>query len=139
MRIGFRIVDIHTGEFGWLALSLEKAVEFGYRSLVKRIGKYIVIEDEALRIGVNALKRFSNNKSILGIDEIGPMELSITILRLEIIKSINSTNKALLVVHKNLRDKDIIKILSEKNAQVYTITEENRDKIHEEIIKKIVQ
>ncbi|MEM4442284.1 MAG: nucleoside-triphosphatase [Ignisphaera sp.] len=140
VRIGFRIIDIHTGDSGWLALSLEKSVALGYSSLGKRIGRYVVLEDDVIRIGVNALRKFynSSNKSILGIDEIGPMELSVDELRKEIIKSLSLAEKALLVVHRNLNDRDIVEILNKKNSKMYVVTEDNRNKIHMELIQKLL-
>ncbi|MEM1542228.1 MAG: nucleoside-triphosphatase [Ignisphaera sp.] len=139
-RIGFRIIDIHTGESGWLALSIEKSVALGYSLLSKRIGRYVVLEDDVIRIGVNALRRFysSNNKSILGIDEIGPMELAVDKLRTEIIKSLSLAEKALLVVHRNLNDRDIAEVLNKKNPKTYVVTEDNRNKIHMELTQKLL-
>ncbi|MEM4788636.1 MAG: nucleoside-triphosphatase [Ignisphaera sp.] len=131
IRVGFRIVDINTGESGWLALAIDKAPKLGYKISGRRIGRYVVVEDEATRIGVNALTRYiSGEKSILGIDEIGPMELSISMLRKEIIRKLSEAEKALVVVHRNLNDKEIIEILRRQNAKIYTVTGNNRDKLH---------
>ncbi len=136
-RIGFKIIDIYTNDQGWLAISIDKAIQIGITKQLKRIGKYLVVYNEARTIGVNALRRsYSDPNGILGIDEIGPMELSIGELRREIILAIMKSNRALLVVHKNLGDRDIINILKKRNAIFYTILESNREFIHDEIAEK---
>ncbi len=138
-RIGFKIIDIHTNDQGWLAISMDKAIQMGFNRYSKRIGKYFVVYDEAKTIGINALRRiYSDPNGILGIDEIGPMELSIDELRKEIISAIMKSSKALLVIHKNLSDKNIIDILKRKNTVFYTVLESNREFIHDEIAKIFV-
>lgn len=138
-RIGFKIIDIHTNDQGWLAISMDKAIQMGFNRYSKRIGRYFVVYDEAKTIGINALRRiYSDPNGILGIDEIGPMELSIDELRKEIISAIMKSNKALLVVHRNLSDRDIIDIFKRRNALFYTVLESNREFIHDEIAKMFV-
>ncbi len=138
-RIGFKIIDIMSGESGWLALEILRARQMGYRVSGRRIGRYVVIESEAERIGVAALSRGFGEKSILGIDEVGPMELSIDRLRLEIIKALETTTKCIIVVHRSLGDTEITGILRRKGFEIISITEENRGYIHMEIIKKFIQ
>lgn len=138
-RVGFRIVDISTGESGWLALAIDKAPKLGYKVSGRRIGRYVVIEDEAARIGINALMRStSGKKAILGIDEIGPMELSIPMLRREIIRKLSEAEKALVVVHRNLNDREIIEILRRQNTKMYTVTEDNRDKLYSILVNDLM-
>jgi len=66
------------------------------------------------------------------------MELSVDELRKEIIKSLSLAEKALLVVHRNLNDRDIVEILNKKNSKMYVVTEDNRNKIHMELIQKLL-
>jgi len=139
-RIGFRIVDISTGESGWLALAIDKASMLGYKVAGRRIGRYVVIEDEASRIGINALTRSTGSgKAILGVDEIGPMELSIPRLKREIIRKLSEVEKAMVVVHRNLSDTEIIEIFRRRNAKMYTVTEGNRDNLHSVLINDFIQ
>jgi nucleoside-triphosphatase len=139
-RVGFRIVNILNGDSGWLALSIDKAIKLGYSLKSKKVGRYVVIEEEAVRVGVNALKMFVNNRnSILGIDEIGPMELSISKLRYEILKSIANAENALLVIHRNLNDNEIISLLQKKNAKIHTVTEDNRESLPSILINEMTK
>jgi nucleoside-triphosphatase len=137
-RIGFKIIDLHSKEYGWLALDLLKARQMGYEIHGKRIGRYIVIESEAERIGVPALSKALDEKSILGIDEIGPMELSINRLRLEIIRALKDAVKSIVVVHRNLNDVEIADVLKRKGFELISITEANRGYIYREIVKKFI-
>lgn len=139
VRIGFKIIDIFSGDSGWLALSLDKVSELGYRTKGIRIGRYVVIEDDAVRIGVNALRREVKGRSILGIDEIGPMELSIPMLRAEIIRSLASVEKAVTVIHRGLRDEEILSIFKKRNAKTYIVTEHNRSMLHITLINELLK
>jgi nucleoside-triphosphatase len=140
VRVGFRIVNIVNGDSGWLALSIDKALQLGYSLKGRRIGRYVVIEDEAVRVGVNALKMFVNDRSsILGIDEIGPMELSIPVLRTEILRSLAIANNALLVIHRNLNDNEVLSIFRRKNAKIYTVTEVNRASLPEILVNEMMK
>jgi len=123
-RIGFKIVDIATGEEGWLARA-------GYNG--PRIGRYGVVIEEAARIGGAALRRAIQNKTITIIDEIGPMELVIPLIRKLIIEVLDTSNPIIGVIHRGLKNKDpeiYKKIVS--TGQIITVTEENRDRLQEE-------
>ncbi len=122
-RIGFKIVDIWSGKFDWLA-------RVDYPGKIK-IGRYTVLEDNVNRILVDIASSTSNS-DIIAIDEIGPMELSIKSMKDFILKVINSDEKPLLaVVHRSLRD-------SVKGGKLYTITFDNRDTIKYEILNYIL-
>ncbi|MEM0154087.1 MAG: nucleoside-triphosphatase [Ignisphaera sp.] len=138
-RIGFRIVDIRSGVSGWLALELSKAQQMGYGSSGRRVGKYVVIESEAERIGVAALSKPPMEGSVLGIDEVGPMELSIARLRLEIIRALEYAVRGIVVIHRNLSDVEVAGVLRRRGFDVVNVTEANRDNLHREIIRKFIQ
>jgi len=135
-RIGFKIVNIATGAQGWLAIILEKAAELGYGvRYMKRLGKYVIIENEAERIGKESLMR--QQEGVLAIDEIGPMELSIEGLRKAIIQALYEATNILVVLHRNMRDPDIINALNKKGVQIFRLTKLNRNKIYEEVLNNV--
>ncbi len=137
-RVGFKIVDIATGDEGWLAMSIEKARAIGIDvSRRRRVGRYVVIEEDALRVGIRALRR-CGNANLVAIDELGPMELRIAELRREIINTLWSSSNALLVVHRNLRDEEVSKVLRAKEAKLIVVTEENRGCLPEMIVREFV-
>ncbi len=124
-RVGFLIVDLETERSGWLARA-------GYHSSIK-IGRYGVIVDDVIKIGVPALKRALAYSHIIAIDEIGPMELNVEDLRNAIIEALSSDKIKLLVFHRLLpkRDPEVHMLL--RNLKIIEITFENR----EEILKKV--
>jgi len=135
-RIGFKIVDIARGTQGWLAVIPEKAIELGYDiNNMKRVGKYVTIEGEAERIGRESLIR--QQKGVLVIDEIGPMELSITGLRKAIIQALYEATDILVAIHRNMKDFEIINALNKKGVQILTLTKLNRNRIYEEVLNKV--
>lgn len=138
-RIGFRIVDIRSGESGWLALELSRARQMGYGSGGRMVGKYVVIESEAERIGLAALSKPPMEGSVLGIDEVGPMELSIARLRLEIIRALEYAVRSIVVIHRNLSDVEVASVLKRRGFDVVNVTETNRGNLHREIIRKFIQ
>ncbi len=135
-RIGFRIVDIVTGSSGWLALSLDKVDREKLGQYKRRVGRYVVVEDQACKIGIEALDRCIE-ADLVAIDELGPMELSLEALRKRIIEVLSSAKNALLVVHRNLRDREILRVLNSKETRLYTVTEANRSQLPTTILSQL--
>ncbi len=135
VRIGFRIVDIGSGESDWLALEVSRAMSLGYKS-GPRVGKYLVLEDRALRIGLNALSKVGC-VDVLAIDELGPMELRISELRRHIIQALSKARNALLVVHWRLSDNTLLRLLAD--ALRYTVTPANRTHLPQEIVSTLMK
>lgn len=123
-RIGFMIIDLATGEQGWLA-------KVGYPG--PRISRYGIVEDDVRRIGVNAILRGVSNADILVIDEIGPMELMVSELRKAIIKALMTNKPTLGVIHRGLkrRDPHVYRIIK-GSSRIIVVTLENRQRLMEE-------
>ena len=69
-RSGFKIHDLASGEEGWLA----RVGEAG-----QRIGRYGVVSQDVERVGVKALtEAVKNDGSLVLIDEVGPMEMTVS-------------------------------------------------------------
>ncbi|MEM3521769.1 MAG: nucleoside-triphosphatase, partial [Candidatus Bathyarchaeia archaeon] len=68
-RVGFQIINLQTGEKGWLAHVSQP--------IGPKVGKYRVNVQDLIRVGVKAIEEAIMNPSIkvIAIDEIGPMEL----------------------------------------------------------------
>ncbi len=116
-RIGFKIVDLLSGREAWLAKK-------GYPSPV-RVGAYGVVVEEASPLIEEALTNALIKADIIGIDEIGPMELKIPVFREKLFEILNSGKPLILVIHYRLRDNAILKQLS--NAEKIVLSFENRE------------
>ncbi len=117
-RIGFRVIDLLTGKEGWLA-------KRHYPSRI-RIGSYGVVEDEASTIISGALGSALESAEVIGIDEVGPMELKLRIFKELLDKILLSDKPLILVVHYRLRDKNILDKI--RGAKWIVLTYENRDR-----------
>lgn len=119
-RVGFKLVDLMTGEEAWLA-------QAGHPSPV-RVGRYGVLVGEAERLGAGALGRAVREAHVIGIDEIGPMELLAPGLREAIRLALLSGKPVVGVVHRRLRQRDPeLYRLVVKAGPVVEVTLENRD------------
>lgn len=128
-RIGFKIVNLLDHSEGWLA---RKNVQLGG----PRIGKYVVIVNDATVVGVKALKDAREKADVIIIDEVGPMELRVSELRREIVSSLKSNKHIIAVVHYRLRDFEIMNIL--RGYLKYEVTLTNRAMLPKIIADKIL-
>ncbi len=126
-RIGFKVVDLMTNEWAWLARR-------DHYSPV-RIGKYGVFVEEAGRLIEKALMNALNEADVIGIDEVGPMELRISVFRRLLLEILDSGKPVILVVHYRLSDREILHKLS--NAKRHEVTIYNREQLNRELPQRI--
>jgi len=128
-RIGFKIVDLLDGESCWLA-----RVDAVSRV---RVGRYGVLVDEASRLVSKALSNALNNADVIGIDEVGPMELKLSVFHTYLSQILESNKPKIFVVHYRLSEKWILEKLRE--ATWINVTLENRDLLNKTLPSKIVE
>ncbi|WP_440059869.1 NTPase [Thermogladius sp. 4427co] len=127
-RVGFKIIDLSSGEWAWLARK-------DYYSSI-RVGSYGVIVDESSRIIRRALdKGVVLNSDVIGIDEIGPMELKIPVFKPLLLEALKTGKPLIAVVHYRLSDPEILGLL--ENSEKVVITLENRDILMDQLPKKV--
>ena len=134
-RLGFEILDIHTGKKGILAhTSLKKGI---------KIGKYVVNAVDLSEVGVTAIINSLNQPEIdlIVVDETGPMEITSANFRKTVAMAIRGSKPFLGTVQFKLRN-NFMKILDLTDLpKIIEITHENRnnqiDKISKEILKRI--
>ena len=132
-RVGFKIVDLMTGESSWLAVK-------GSGAGGPRVGRYIVLEEAGL-LGKRALERAVREAHVVGIDEIGPMELLLPDLRKAILEALGSGKPVVAVVHARLaeRDPEVYRLVRGLGPIVW-LTDNNRDQVassREEVASRI--
>jgi nucleoside-triphosphatase len=131
VRRGFKIVDIMTGDEGYLAWICKS----GQRG--PRIGKYCVNVEDAIRVGVSALERAEKEAIVIGIDEVGPMELKVPALRRKIFQALESEKKVLAVVHWRLKNE--LGRIFRYDFKIFEITELNRGSVHIRILELLMK
>jgi nucleoside-triphosphatase len=133
-RTGFRIVDLSSGDSGWLAISFER---LGGRCMGARIGRYCVIEEDVNRV-VSNTERSLEEADLIAIDEIGPMELSVESCKKIIYRSIETPKPGLFVVHLRLVDEISQRIKrAGRDFIIYRVELNNRDSLYHEILSKV--
>ncbi|MEM1628435.1 MAG: NTPase [Desulfurococcaceae archaeon] len=130
IRIGFKIIDIMTGEEAWLA---KKGIPGNVR-----IGSYTIMVDQASSLVERALKRAIESAMVIGVDEVGPMELKLPVFKPMLIRAIESGKPIILVIHYNLSDIDILKRI-EKTLKRVTLTIENREELRKRFPKEVLE
>jgi len=90
-RIGFKIVDLATGEEAWLA-------RVGAPGRI-RVGRYTVLLENLEEVGVGAIRRAIEGADVVVIDEIGPMELKSRKFREAAWEALESPKPVLATIH----------------------------------------
>ncbi len=119
IRIGFKIVDLKSGEEFWLA-------KVGIGKV--KVGKYVVFVENVDRFA-DKIREFKGDLII--VDEVGPMELKSEKFIEAVNELVDSRENLLFTVHYKSKHWLVEKI--RKNFKLYVLNEENRNKIADEI------
>ena len=130
-RIGFEILDLVSGKKGWLAHINQKTGP--------QIGKYRVNLEDLNNIGVEAVLKAVRSCDVIAVDEIGPMELFSEKFKLAVREVVESGKLLVGVVHWKARDKLVDMVKGRKDAEIFTITYENRDTLHRNVVEKALE
>ncbi len=124
-RVGFRIRSLDGSVEAWLA----------HTSMCSgaRVGRYRVCE-EAVRV-VESIESKLDDADVVGIDEIGPMELRIGAVRGFIMRALGSGKPGVFVVHRRLRDPEIYPVLR-RDGVWFWVSIENRDELPERVYRE---
>lgn len=129
-RMGFEVIDTSNGKHGWLAHVDQKTGP--------QVGKYRVNLSDLERIGVKAITEATQKYDIVVIDEIGPMELFSAKFKQAVIDALESSKVVLAVVHAKAKDTLIEKAKHLPDAQLYTVTLDNRAGLPELLVQQIL-
>ncbi len=127
-RVGFEIIDFHSGQRGRLA-HVNQAVG-------PKVGKYRVNLNDLEIIGAGSIRDAAENAQIIIIDEIGPMELFSQAFREAVIKAMESGKPVLGTIHFKAHDPLINLIKKRDDAEIIEVTSENRAYLHNILIEK---
>lgn len=133
VRVGFEIVDFHTGQRGWLAHVTQPTGP--------QISKYRVNLSDLNVIGTSSIINAATDADmdIIVVDEIGPMELFSPEFKKAVDQAIRSSKPVVGTIHFRARDPLINTIKAREDAEILEVTCENREDLHNVIIDKVVQ
>ncbi len=129
VRVGFEIKDLSTGQRGWLAHINQPTGP--------RIGKYRVNLTDLDVIGAGSILGALQNADIVAVDEVGPMELSSTAFSTALVRAVESSKPLLGTIHYRLRNSIVNNIKKREDVEIFKVTYENREDLHNLIAKKI--
>ncbi|MEM2849253.1 MAG: NTPase [Candidatus Bathyarchaeia archaeon] len=120
VRIGFKVEDLESGRWGWLAnVDLKTSI---------KVGKYSVNIEDLENIGVDALRRalLSESVPIIALDEVGPMELKSRLFCDTVVDIIKSSKLLIAVLHHRISG-PLIDLLNSSSPIMVKVSLANRD------------
>ena len=123
-RVGFRVLDIYTGESGRLAWA-------GLRSRF-RVGRYGVDVEDFERVAVPALERAVRECDVVCVDEIGRMELYSRRFEKALAEVLESGKPFVATLHRALVGR------YGGLGELIWVTPENRDHLPRRIVQKVL-
>lgn len=130
LRVGFELLDLSTGQRGWLAHVNQLTGP--------AVGKYHINLIDLDIIGAGSILDAVKNAEILAIDEIGPMELLSTAFSQAILEAVESNKPLLGTIHYKLSNSLIDRIKIRDDIEIIKITRENRGNLHKIVAEKII-
>ncbi len=130
-RVGFEILDLTSGKRGWLAHVDQKTGP--------QVGKYRVNLKDLDSVGVEAILKATRESDVIAIDEIGPMELFSENFRRAVREAVESGKLVVGVVHSKARDRLVDAVKTRQDAEVFTVTFKNREKLHQQVIDEALR
>ena len=127
-RVGFEILDLAGGGSGWLAHVGQKTGP--------QVGKYRVNLKDLDTIGAGSITKAIENSDVIAVDEVGPMELFSEKFKDAVRRALESRKLVVAVVHWKAQDRLITDAKNMKDAEIFTVTAENREKLPTTIAEK---
>jgi nucleoside-triphosphatase len=131
VRIGFEIIDLTNSKHGWLAHVNQRTGP--------QVGKYHVNMEDLEKIGATAIAEAVEKCDAVAVDEIGPMELFSQKFKQAVKQALESKKLVLAVVHAKAREPLINEAKQRDDAETFTVTLANRDKLTEELTKHALE
>jgi nucleoside-triphosphatase len=129
LRVGFEVMDLVTGQRGWLA-HVNQATG-------PKVGKYHVNLTDLGFIGAGSIVAAVQNADILAIDEIGPMEFLSKPFTNALLQAVNSKKPLFGTIHYKLNNSIIEEIKKRDDTEIIEVTPKNRPTLHSTVADKI--
>ena len=125
-RSGFKIRDLASSEEGWLA----RVGEAG-----QRIGRYGVVSQDVERVGVKALtEAVKNDGSLVLIDEVGPMEMTVSSFRKSLSEAFACRKVVVATVRYGSHYREVEDVSKGRDVKRVLVSPNDRDAVFDELI-----
>lgn len=131
VRLGFKIIDIMTGE--------ERVLAHVQQREGPQVSKYRVNVKNVDEMSEAAIQRALGKADFVVIDEIAPMELHSEGFKRSVLAALESPKPLLAVVHQRTRSGFIGEVKSRSDAEVFEITPESRAGLSGLLAEKVSQ
>ena len=131
VRVGFEVLDLSSDRRGWLAHVNQPSGP--------QVGKYRVNLEDLNSIGAEAMMEAVDKCDVIAIDEVGPMELFSEKFKEAVRRAVEGGKLVVGVVHWKARDRLIEEVKNREDTEVFVVTYENRNKLHQTIIEKAAE
>jgi len=129
VRVGFEIMDLSSGQRGWLAHVNQPTGP--------RIGKYRVNVTDLEVVGVAAIRDAVRNADVVAVDEIGPMELSSAAFRDALMEAVESSKPMVGTIHYELSNPLVSSIKNRAETELLGVSYANRESLHQVVADRI--
>lgn len=130
-RLGFKIVDIMTGESRILAHVNQPSGP--------QVSKYRVNVKNVDEISEKAIERALKESDFIVIDEIAPMEVHSASFREFVLKALDSNKPLIAVVHKRTSTGLIGRIKSRADVKIVEVNAGNRETLPDKLAEMILE
>jgi nucleoside-triphosphatase len=100
------------------------------------VGKYRVNLADLENVGAEAIVDAVEDCDVIAIDEIGPMELFSEKFKNAVKTALQSSKLVIAVVHWKAKDKLVNDVKAREDAEIFTVTPENRETLSKTIVDK---
>jgi nucleoside-triphosphatase len=129
-RLGFKIVDIATGE--------TKILAHVNQPDGPKVSKYRVNVRNVDEMSGKAIERALKGSDFIVIDEIAPMEVHSSGFREFVIKALDSDKPLLAVIHQRTSTGFIGKVKSRADVMIFEVNPSNRDRLPDKLAEMIL-
>ena len=129
LRVGFEIMDLSSGQRGWLAHVNQPTGP--------KIGKYTVNLTDIGVLGAGSILDAIQNADMLAVDEIGPMELLSTAFSNALIRVVEGGKPLLGTIHYKFSNYLVENIKTREDTEIINVTYENREYLQNLIAEMI--
>ena len=128
-RVGFELMDLSTGQKGWLAHINQPEGP--------KINKYKVNLIDLDILGASAIVEAIHRGDVIAVDEVGPMELQSTAFSAALVQALETNKPMLLTIHHKLNHPIVEKLKNRPDAEIVRITPHNRKNLHIIMAEKV--